>query len=126
MKLSDWAKKQGISFRAAWNQYHNGTLPASARQLPKGTIIVDDERPDTKAVIYARASSHDQKQDLDGQIARCLTFANSKKLPIANSISEVGSGMNGKRNKLLRLLSDPDLTHIVVEHRAKKALEATQ
>ncbi|MFY0665536.1 MAG: IS607 family transposase [Natronospirillum sp.] len=117
MKLSNWAKKQGISYRAAWNQYRNGTLPVPARQLPTGTIIVDDERPMTKAVIYARVSSHDQKQDLDGQVARCLAFANSQNLTIANAIAEVGSGMNGKRKKLMRLLADPDLTHIVVEHR---------
>jgi putative resolvase len=32
-------------------------------------------------------------------------------------VSEVGSGLNGKRPKLARVLSDPSATVIVVEHR---------
>ena len=34
---------------------------------------------------------------------------------------EVGSGMNGKRPKLRRILSDPSATVIVVEHRDRLA-----
>ncbi len=33
----------------------------------------------------------------------------------------MGSGMNGKRRKLARLLADPTATHIVVEHRDRLA-----
>ena len=35
--------------------------------------------------------------------------------------SEVGSGMNGHRPKLRRLLSDPKVTTVVVEHRDRLA-----
>ena len=41
MKLSAWAKEQGISYRTALNWFHAGTLPVPARQLPTGTILVD-------------------------------------------------------------------------------------
>ena len=117
MKLADYAKKLGISYRAAWNQYKAGTLGVPARQLETGTIIVDlPERPN-KVVIYSRVSSHDQKSDLLGQLERCSKFAKKIKLPVHDVISEVGSGMNGKRKKLLRVLADPDVTHIIVEHR---------
>jgi putative resolvase len=37
------------------------------------------------------------------------------------SICEVGSGLNGKRPKLARILSDPSATMIVVEHRDRLA-----
>ncbi|TPE49036.1 IS607 family transposase [Maribrevibacterium harenarium] len=122
MKLSDWAKKQGISYRTAWNHFRSGKLPVPARQLPTGTIIVDDVINGTKAVIYARVSSSDQKKDLEGQINRCLNFANSQGIPVSNTVFEIGSGMNGKRKKLLQLLADPEMTHIIVEHRDRLML----
>jgi putative resolvase len=36
-------------------------------------------------------------------------------------VVEVGSGMNGKRRKLARLLSDASVTTVVVEHRDRVA-----
>ncbi len=36
-------------------------------------------------------------------------------------VTEVGSGMNGRRKKLARLLADPRATTIVVEHRDRLA-----
>jgi hypothetical protein len=41
MKLSEWARGQGVSYRTALNWFHAGTLPVSARQLPTGTILVE-------------------------------------------------------------------------------------
>ena len=67
--------------------------------------------------MYARVSSHDQKANLDGQVARCVAFANGRGLSVAETITEIGSGMNGHRKKLLRLLGDNTVEHIVVEHR---------
>ena len=37
-------------------------------------------------------------------------------LTVAGVVREVGSGLNGKRPKLRRILSDPSATVIVVEH----------
>jgi len=36
-------------------------------------------------------------------------------------VTEIGSGLNGHRRKLMRLLSDPDITTIIVEHRDRLA-----
>ena len=44
MKLSVWAKSQGISYMSAWKWFHEGILPVKAYQLPNGTIIVDDSK----------------------------------------------------------------------------------
>jgi putative resolvase len=38
-------------------------------------------------------------------------------LVVGRVVSEIGSGMNGHRRKLTKLLSDPAVTVIVVEHR---------
>ena len=40
---------------------------------------------------------------------------------VAGVVREVGSGLNGKRPKLRRILSDPSATVIVVEHRDRLA-----
>jgi putative resolvase len=58
MKLSDWAKKQGISYRTALRWFHGGTLPVEAGQMSTGTIIVMLETifEDQRAALYARKS----------------------------------------------------------------------
>ncbi len=117
MRLSAWAKTQGVTYRTAWEWFKNGTMPVPAHQLSTGTILVDvPETPTGRTVVYARVSSHDQKANLDGQVARCVTFANGRGLAVSETVTEVGSGMNGHRKKLLRLLGDSTVEHIVVEH----------
>ena len=72
MKLRVWAKQQGISYRTAWRWFKAGGLFVPSKQLPSGTIIVaePDQKNSNSVAIYARVSSHDQKQDLDRQVAR--------------------------------------------------------
>ncbi len=41
MKLSDYAKKMGVTYRTAWNWFKSGKL--NAIQMYTGTIIVKDE-----------------------------------------------------------------------------------
>jgi len=118
MKLSVWAKQQGISYRTAWRWFKSGTLPVPVKQLPNGTIIVlQSEQSQGCVAIYARVSSVDQKKDLDRQIARLVIFANEKGLSISRTITEIGSGLNGHRSKLMKLLADSSVSTILVEHR---------
>jgi putative resolvase len=67
--------------------------------------------------LYARVSSHDQKADLDRQVARLSSWAAQAGLPVVRVESEVGSGISGARAKVRRLLADPKVTTMVVEHR---------
>jgi len=123
MKLSAWAKKNGLTYKAAWRLFKTGQLPVPAIQLKTGTILVS-ELPDSlpaRAALYARVSSHDQKNDAERQMERLRTFAAAKGLPVAEEIIEIGSGLNGRRKKLLKLLADPTITVIVVEHRDRLA-----
>jgi len=46
VKLSVWAKNNGIKSRTAWFQFRAGKVPG-ARQLATGTIVVD--LPETEA-----------------------------------------------------------------------------
>lgn len=62
-------------------------------------------------------SSHDQKADLDRQVARLTQWAAQAGTPVVRVEAEVGSGMNGARAKIRRLLADPKVQAVVVEHR---------
>jgi putative resolvase len=118
MKLSNWSKQQGISYKTAYRLFKTGKLPIRSEQYSTGTIIVYPEQPvNQKVVIYGRVSSADQKQDLQRQMERLRTFCSAKGWTIINEITDIGSGLNGHRKGILKLLADPTVTHIVVEHR---------
>ena len=50
MKLSDWARKQGVSYLTAWRGFKSGKFPVPARQLPSGTILVEEPLPEGRTV----------------------------------------------------------------------------
>src|ERR1700730_16178923 len=82
MKLSDWARANGVHPKTAYRWWRNGTLPVPARQINARVILVDDAAsanraaPELPAVgLYARVSSHDQRSDLDRQLARLSEVA---------------------------------------------------
>jgi putative resolvase len=70
VKLSHWARKHGISYLTAWRWFKAGKLPVPARQLPSGTILVEEPSPGGRTVLYARVSSADQRADLERQVER--------------------------------------------------------
>ena len=118
MKLSEWARKQGISYKTARRWVRQGKMPIPFEQTPTGTILVKEPEAISHTVaLYARVSSADQKADLDRQIARLVEYASQQGWAVTKAVSEIGSGLNGHRPKLMRLLSDPKVTAIVVEHR---------
>lgn len=111
-----------MSYRTALNWFHAGTLPVPARQLPTGTILVDPPVRETGATVaYCRVSSHDQKADLERQAGRVLTMCSERGIRIDRTVTEIGSGLNGRRTKLRKLLGDPKVSTIVVEHRDRLA-----
>jgi putative resolvase len=69
------------------------------------------------AGLYARVSSHDQRSDLHRQVARLTGWAAQAGHRVVRVEAEVGSGMNGSRPKVRRLLADPKVRTVVVEHR---------
>ena len=101
MKLSEWADRQGVHYMTAWRWWKAGKLPVPAYQTPSGSIIVRvADSPPGRAVIYARVSSHDQRLDLDRQIARVTRWAAQEGLQVAEVVAEVGGlGGSGTPNR---------------------------
>ncbi len=120
MKLSEYAKKLGISYTTAWRMWKKGEL--NAYQLPTGTIIVKEEdeqvtnRTET-VCIYARVSSSENKDNLKRQSQRLKDYAMAKGYKIYKVVEEVGSGLNDNRKKLLSILSDDKYSILLVEHK---------
>lgn len=119
MKLSQYAKKMGVTYKTAWRWYKAGQL--DAYQTPTGMVVVREqqaEKPGTgRIALYARVSSVDQKSDLDRQLHRLRDYAAANGYQVAKEVTEIASGMNDRRPKFLQLLADPSIGTIIVEHK---------
>ncbi|WP_186242270.1 IS607 family transposase [Mycobacterium simulans] len=124
MKLAEWARVNGVHPQTAYRWVREGKMPVPVRRLASGTILVDVVAVadhDRRAVVYARVSSHDQRADLDRQVARLRQWSTAHGYTVSQVVCEVGSGLDGKRPKLRRVLSDPSVTVVLVEHRDRLA-----
>src|SRR6266571_3739494 len=121
MKLSQYAKQNGISYKTAWRWYKAGTL--DAYQTETGTVIVRDKadvKPLTgRIALYARVSSLGQKEDLERQIQRLKDYAAARGYQVAKEVMEIASGLNDHRPKLEKLLADTSIGTIIVENRER-------
>ena len=118
LSLSNWAKANDYSYRGAYNRFLRGDLP-EARKTTTGRIVVDvnDDIIPLTTAVYARVSSHKQKNDLDRQADRMVQFANAKGWVVSQVIKEIASGLNDKRPKLNKLLASTGRLRIVSEHK---------
>ena len=119
MKLSEYAKRHDIQYRAAWNRYKAGRIPG-AYQDEMGAIIVPDDTKASErdAVIYARVSDPSKrKTQLPAQQKRMEDWAVANGYRVVASVAEVGSGVNDKRRKLTALLKRDDWGTLIVEHK---------
>jgi putative resolvase len=111
LKLTGWARSNGVHLQAAYRWFRERKMPVAAPRLVLGTIWVESAQPQTsgRTVTYARVSSPGQRADLDRQVARLTRWATSNGHEVGEVATGVGSGLNGKRPKLRRVLSDPTM-----------------
>lgn len=121
MNLTEWARARGVHPQTAYRWFREGRLPVPAVRVNQRTVLVSPDTPAEPTAagygLYARVSSHDQKPDLDRQVTRLTAWAADAGGRVVRVEAEVGSGMNGSRAKVRRLLADPKVTTVVVEHR---------
>jgi len=118
MKLSQWAKENGICYITALSWFHDGRIPNS-RQISTGTILVDktiNNENKERNCIYARVSNQSRKKEIQYQIDRILTFSIAKGISIDKIYKEIASGMNDNRKQLWKML-DSNPTTIIIENK---------
>jgi len=119
MKLSSYAKRIGISYNSAWRMWKRGQIPGY--QLPTGTVIIDPPElrstPVRTVAVYARVSSSENKDNLERQAERLISWCNAQGWGVSKVVKECGSGINDQRPKFLTLLADLKIGQIVVEHK---------
>lgn len=104
-------------------------MPVPFERTATGAIIVHDPKYETtpttpnagRTVCYARVSSSEQKNDLQLQADRLKAFAFNLGVKDAQVVTEIGSGVNDKHRKLNKVLADPTVGTIIVEHRDRLA-----
>lgn len=119
MKLSDYAKKAGVSYKTAHRWWKAGQL--KGYQIPStGTIIIESDDPvkqEKIALIYARVSSAEARPNLDRQATRLTDYATKRGYRIYKVVKEIGSGLNDNRKLLSNALQDENYNILIAEHR---------
>ena len=129
MLVREWAAREGLNPQTVWKWCRTGKMPVPVEHTPSGMWLVHDPKYETptpdgnegRTVCYARVSSADQRDDLKRQADRLKAFAIGMGVEDPEVVMETGSGMNDRRRKLNRLLSDPTVTRVIVEHRDRLA-----
>lgn len=128
IKLSKYAKDNGISYLTAYRYFVNGDLKGV--QMPSGTILIDVEdlvkidevKTNNRVVLYTRVSSSENKDNLNSQLERIRNYATAKGYNIVDEVMEVGSGLNDNRKKLTNILvNSHKWDKIIVEHKDRFA-----
>ncbi len=73
LKISQYAKMEGVKYRAIWNRIKNGQL-----QIERTKNNVIDENKDVRTAVYCRVSSSENKDNLERQKERVLNYCSAK------------------------------------------------
>ena len=118
VKLSKYAKMSGVSVRTLWRRIKEGTLNVEYSSTGRVFINLENEQVMSLNVcIYARVSSSENKDNLERQKERLVSYCNAKGYKVCRIVTEVGSGLNDERKKLESILTDKSINLIVVEHK---------
>ena len=125
IKLTTFAKLNDVTPRTIWNWIYKGIVKYERTSTNRVFIIIDDDNnikiKQPNVAIYARVSSAENKNNLDKQKDRLISYANAKGYKISKIVSEIGSGLNDQRPKLEKLLMDKSIDIIIVEHKDRLA-----
>jgi predicted site-specific integrase-resolvase len=119
MKLSEYAKQQGVRYETAWRWFRDGKI--KGRRVGKHTILIEEDQeqvPQSKKVaVYARVSCAENTSNLNSQADRLVAYCAARGYQVAKVVKEIGLGVNDSRPKFLALLEDRSIGLIVVEHK---------
>ena len=123
VKLSKYAKMTDVSVRTLWRRINDGSLPIVKSETGRIFVEINDEVKPYKlnVCVYARVSSSENKDNLERQKERLISYCNAKGYKVHSVVTEIGSGLNDERKKLEKILLDKSINLIVVEHKDRLA-----
>lgn len=112
----------GVSIRTLWRRINDGSLKIERSSTSRVFVNIEQLELSTLNVcIYARVSSSENKNNLEKQKERLITYCNDKGYKVSRVVTEIGSGLNDERKKLESVLLDKSINLIVVEHKDRLA-----
>lgn len=109
------AEYYGVSVATLRRWDRDGKLDSIRTQGNQRRFCVESEKIVNKPIVcYARVSTHSQRDDLDRQVEFLRNV-----YPTATIIKEIGSGLNFKRRKFLKILEQiyfADISMLVVAY----------
>ena len=123
VKLTQYAKMTGVSVRTLWRRINDGSLPIVKSETGRVFVEINDDIKPYKlnVCVYARVSSSENKDNLERQKERLISYCNAKGYKVSSVVTEIGSGLNDERKKLEKVLLDKSINLIVVEHKDRLA-----
>lgn len=104
------AELLGVSFITIKRWIYAGKIkaikmPTKQYRVPEGEIrrLLGTPTPRNKAIIYARVSSADQKEDLKRQREMLQEYARNKKYKVVASFEDIASGLKDNRRGLKKM-----------------------
>lgn len=118
-KISEYARLNKVTVRTVWNWIRLGKVKIETSLTGRHLIIEEDYEANQRELVavYARVSSSENKDNLEKQADRLISYANAKGYKIEKVIKEIGSGLNDERKGLISLLKDKSINLIIVEHK---------
>ena len=120
-KISTFAKMHGVTYRTVWTWISKGLVKTEKDLTGHTWVIEESYKQEYNVAVYARVSSSENKDNLDTQADRLVSYCNAKGYKVAKVVKEIGSGLNDSRPKLEKLLIDKNIDIIVVEHKDRLA-----
>jgi putative resolvase len=120
MKLSAYARRVGVNYKTAWRWGRAGKR--DAYQAASGTAIVRElaetatpSPANHHVAISARVSAAENRPYLESHAERLIEYCAAKGYQAHQVLKEIGSGVS--HPKFLKVLADPTIKGIVVEHK---------
>ena len=113
MRLSEWARQQGISRLTAYRMLQRGILPVQSEQSPTGRwyVLVKEGR----SVIYARAKpGPHQVEEINRQVSALAEWAAYREVRVFTVIREIADPPAQPMLRLEKLLEDRLITQILI------------
>jgi len=123
VKISQYAKMHNVTIRTVWNWIKKGEVTIERTPTGRNMVVIDNDKKNKEPIVavYARVSSSENKSNLQTQKDRLISYANAKGYKVDKVVTEIGSGLNDKRPKLEKLLTDKSIDIIIVEHKDRLA-----